>query len=74
MAESIADRIAKTIPSTGCRIFALRCHLHDIEKAPLDYALQGLIRAGRYVMSDGFIRPAPNAIMDQLRTRLRELG
>lgn len=57
MAERIADRITATVPLRGCKVRTLRAVLHDIEAAPLDYAIQGLLSAGTYVMSDGFIRP-----------------
>lgn len=57
MTPSLAERIASTVPVNGCKVKTLRCVLHDVEAAPLDYAIQGLLAAGRYVMSDGFIRP-----------------
>jgi hypothetical protein len=56
---SIADRIAATVPRNGCKVKTLRCVLHDIAAAPLDYAIQGLTASGRFIISDGFIRPAP---------------
>lgn len=57
MTPSIAERIASTVPVKGCKVKTLRCVLHDVEAAPLDYAIQGLTASGRYVIDSGFIRP-----------------
>lgn len=54
---TIAERIITTVPRAGCKVKTLRAVLHDIDAAPLDYALQGLTASGRFVISDGFIRP-----------------
>lgn len=70
---AIADRIAATVPPRGCKVRTLRAVLHDVERAPLDYAIAGLTSCGRFVISDGFIRPAPAeaGLMDRLRAMLK---
>lgn len=54
---TIAERIIGTVPRAGCKVRTLRAVLHDIEAAPLDYAITGLVNAGQFLIADGFIRP-----------------
>jgi hypothetical protein len=57
MAESIADRILAVLPARGCKLRSLRCALHDIAAAPLDYALQGLLQSGDLRLHRDYVLP-----------------